>query len=75
MSFITGDHKMSATVEMWPWKFYPKYLKGASVIFPFKDLHPILAATQTIPYYRFDDLYLTGLCKVKTKMRLRHSAM
>ena len=64
---------MISTYEEWPWRVYPKFVQGVSTLFPARALPLILAATQTIPYYKVEDAYLTGLCREKAKMQLRHS--
>ena len=64
---------MTSTFEEWPWKEYPKFAQGVSNLFPAKALSLILAATQTIPYFKVDDAYLTRSCREKTNMQLRHS--
>ena len=66
---------MISSFEEWPWTEYPKFVQGVSNLFPAKALPLILAATQTIPYYKVEDAYLTGLCREKANMQLRHSKM
>lgn len=66
---------MISSFEEWPWNEYPKFMQGVSNLFPAKALPLILAATQTIPYYKVDDAYLTGLCREKVNMQLHHSKM
>lgn len=48
--------------EEYPWKNYPVFFLGPAILVPGRLIRPLLAAIQTIPYYRIDDVYLTGLC-------------
>ena len=57
--------------ELWPWKTYPNYLFGASILIPGSEgIRRLLAAAKTTPYYRIDDVYLNGLLPEKAKMIL-----
>ena len=60
-------------VETWPWKDYPNYFFGPCVLIPGKKIKLMLAATQTTPFFRIDDIYLTGLCRSQAKVQLRRS--
>jgi hypothetical protein len=44
---------------------------GATVLIPGSAIEPLLAATQTTPYFPFEDTYLTGLCASKAGIKVR----
>lgn len=46
---------------------------GASLLMPGSTIKPLLAASQTTPYFPFDDTYLIGLCTDKAGIKVRLS--
>lgn len=58
------------TYREYPWNTFPKYLQGAAVLLSGKTIRYLLAAAQTIPYHKIDDLYLTGFSAEKAGIGL-----
>ncbi|KAI9561281.1 hypothetical protein GHT06_012237 [Daphnia sinensis] len=63
--------KWYISYEDWPWSNYPVYFRGAAVLMPGSIISSLLAASQTTPYFPFDDTYLTGLCSSKAGVKVR----
>ena len=67
------ESKWDVSWALWPWKTYPLYLFGASILIPGGEgVRRLLEAAKTTPYYRIDDVYLNGLLPEKAKMNLSH---
>ena len=57
--------------ELWPWKTYPPYLYGPSVLIPGGEgVRRLLEAAKTVPYYPIDDVYLNGLLAEKANISI-----
>jgi len=57
--------------ELWPWKTYPHYLYGPSVLIPGGEgVRRLLEAAKTVPYYHIDDVYLNGLLTEKANISI-----
>jgi hypothetical protein len=68
---ISDDSKWKVSWELWPWKTYPSYLLGPSVLIPGGEgVRRLLNAAKTTPYFRIDDVYLNGLLPEKAEMNV-----
>ena len=65
---LEGPWKIS--YEHWPWKAYPDYPTGIISLITGSSIGSLLAAAQTVPFIRFDDAYLLGLCAEKAKIKV-----
>ena len=65
--------KWPASYKNWPWYEMPKFFQGAGIVIAGSAVRPLLAAIQTTPYFIWDDVYLTGLCAVKAKLKILSS--
>lgn len=65
--------KWAINYRDWPWRNYPTYVTGGTVLLASRTVEPLLAAFQTTPYMPFDDLYLTGICNEKAGIEVYHS--
>ena len=66
--------KWTISFEEWPWTNYPSYFFGPAIVLPQSTITPLFAASQTIPLMPIDDVYLTGICTEKAKIKLRFSS-
>ena len=66
-----GPSKWQTNFDEWPWKKYPPYVFGATVIIPGTAIKLLLAAAQTVPYFRFEDTFLLALCSNKANIQIR----
>ncbi|KAK4017999.1 hypothetical protein OUZ56_000070 [Daphnia magna] len=57
--------------RVWPWPRYPSYLMGGCYAISGQAVKPLLAATQTTPFFWIEDIYLTGLCASKANVSLQ----
>ena len=71
---FVDESKRMAQIDEWPWSVYPPYFIDQSVIFPGKTIEPLLAASQTTPFYHLEDVYLTGVCSLKANVPLFNMA-
>ena len=67
---IYADEKFYISFEEWPWSKYPVYVRGGAVLMPNKIMQPLLAASQSIPFFPFEDTYI-GLCAIKAEINVR----
>jgi hypothetical protein len=68
------DGKWGITLEEWPWNNYPPYLLGPAVLLHGSTIVRLLAAFQTTPMIRFDDLYYTGICAERAGVKVHYSS-
>lgn len=66
--FQGSDWKWGISFNDWPWKEYPSYVSGGTVLMTGNSLGPLLAAFQTTPFSRIDDAYLGGICTEKANI-------
>jgi hypothetical protein len=64
------EEKWKVSTEIWPWKDFPHFFPGASVLIPGRKIKSLRAAIQTTPFFKFDDVYWTGLCSARAKLDL-----
>ena len=62
------------SLEEWPWTNYPSYFFGPAIVLSQRAILPLFAASQTIPLMLFDDVYYTGICAEKAKIKLHFSS-
>lgn len=65
--------KWSYSFETWPWSRLPLYINGPGYLISGSAITPLLAATQTTPYFISDDIYLSGICNRRVGVPLRES--
>lgn len=64
--FTWKEGYMSTTVQQHPWDNYPDYFDGSTYyILHGTTILPLLAAMQTTPFFHLEDVYVTGICRVK----------
>jgi hypothetical protein len=68
------DDKFYLSLEEYPWSHYPNYISGGAYFMHASVVIPLLAASQTIPFSQFEDVFLTGMCREKAGVKMRHSA-
>lgn len=66
--YIAGKYGVS--FDDWPWRRYPAYFSGGSSIISGKAVAPLLAAAQVTPFFKFEDVYLSGLVAKKANVTL-----
>lgn len=69
-NFCLTDQKHYVSRRVWPWPRYPSYLMGGCYAISGQAVKPLLAATQTTPFFWIEDIYLTGLCATKANVSL-----
>lgn len=53
-------------LQEYPWNNYPDYFDGSTYyILHGSTIRPLLAAMQTTPFFPLEDVYVTGICRVK----------
>ncbi|XP_046443670.1 uncharacterized protein LOC124193748 [Daphnia pulex] len=67
-----GKHYIS--IEEYPWVNYPYYVQGPAYFMHASVVIPLLAASQTIPFNPFEDVFLTGMCREKAGAKIQISA-
>ncbi|KAI9562638.1 hypothetical protein GHT06_010092 [Daphnia sinensis] len=70
---VPREGKFALSRDVWPWSHFPFYFMGAAVLIPAHTIEPLLAASQTTPYFLFEDVYVIGLCTSKAGIRVRVS--
>ncbi|XP_046443669.1 uncharacterized protein LOC124193747 [Daphnia pulex] len=59
--------------EEYPWRHYPNYVQGAAYFMHASVVIPLLAASQTIPFNPFEDVFLAGMCTEKAGAKIKIS--
>ncbi len=70
---LSQEGKYYVSFEDWPWSYNPVYCMGASILLTGSSIQSLLAASETLPYFPFKDINLTGLCASKAGINVRHS--
>jgi len=65
--------KWKESYEEWPWRSYPPYLFGGSILISGKAASPLLETAELTPYLKMEDVYLTGLNTRKADICIRHT--
>ena len=60
-------------LDAWPWNSYPNYINGSVYFLHGTAVLPLLAAVQTTPMIPYEDIYLTGICAEKAKIKTLYS--
>jgi hypothetical protein len=68
------DSKHYISIEEYPWVNYPYYVQGPAYFMHASVVIPLLAASQTIPFNPFEDVFLTGMCREKAGAKIQISA-
>ncbi|EFX64959.1 hypothetical protein DAPPUDRAFT_14446, partial [Daphnia pulex] len=71
---IRYNSKYYIPLEEYPWSHYPNYVSGPAYFMHASVVIPLLAASQTIPFNPFEDVFLTGMCTEKAGVKMRYSA-
>jgi hypothetical protein len=67
-----GKHYIS--IEEYPWVNYPYYVQGPAYFMHASVVIPLLAASQTIPFNPFEDVFLAGMCRERAGVKMQYSA-
>ncbi|XP_057380407.2 uncharacterized protein LOC130702811 [Daphnia carinata] len=63
---VAREGKTNTTIQEHPWNTYPDYYDGSTYyILHGTTILPLLAAMQTTPFFHLEDVYVTGICRVK----------
>nr|CAH0102546.1 unnamed protein product [Daphnia galeata] len=54
---IRDPGKNYISFENWPWTWYPPFILGGAILIPGRAIKPLKAASQTIPYFPFEDVF------------------
>jgi hypothetical protein len=74
MTCFQDAGKNYISLENWPWSWYPPFIRGGAILIPGRAIRPLKAASQMIPYFPFDDVYLSGLCTNKARIKVRFNS-
>lgn len=58
------------SIDEYPWADYPPFLSNRIYFIDRLVIGKLLAAAQSTPYYRYDAVYLSGLCANKANVTL-----
>ncbi|XP_057369944.1 acetylgalactosaminyl-O-glycosyl-glycoprotein beta-1,3-N-acetylglucosaminyltransferase-like [Daphnia carinata] len=63
------NNKYYISRHVWPWSKYPAFLSGGGYLLGRDTIQPLLAAVQTTPLFPLEDVYLTGICARKARIK------
>jgi hypothetical protein len=68
------DSKYYIPLEEYPWRHYPNYVQGPAYFIHASVVISLLAASQTIPFNPFEDVFLAGMCRERAGVKMQYSA-
>uniref|UniRef100_A0A0P5PW89 Hexosyltransferase n=1 Tax=Daphnia magna TaxID=35525 RepID=A0A0P5PW89_9CRUS len=63
------NNKYYISRNVWPWSKYPAFVSGGGYLLGRDTIQPLLAAVQTTPLFPLEDVYLTGICARKARIK------
>ncbi|XP_057368016.2 beta-1,3-galactosyltransferase 5-like [Daphnia carinata] len=71
---MSPEHvKWTITFEEYPWNTYPNYMSGPAYVLHGSTIRLLLAACQTTPMIRLEDVYITSMCAEKAGVKMQFS--
>ncbi|XP_056014233.1 beta-1,3-galactosyltransferase 1-like [Ostrea edulis] len=61
--FRSSLSKWSVSRALYPDDYYPDYIAGTAYLISGDIIRTLYRATQKVPYFIFEDVYITGLCR------------